>query len=125
MLFILFCFHSFHSLRTFLFEQRKDCNLQRENNLNYLLQNAGAEPYVMATSVTLGDTTLGWCGLRTKGNYTLHHSDVSNPGSDRFSFTVNFGKYIKKEQYGETQIVTTIMDIQVRKQVLKYVTKTA
>lgn len=74
-----------------------------ENNLNYLLQNAGAEPYVMATSVTVGDTTLGWCGLRTKGNYTLHHSDVSNPGSDRFSFTVNFGKYIKKEQYGETQ----------------------
>ena len=29
------------------------------------------------------------------------------------------------EQYGETQIVTSIMDIQVRKQVLKHVTKTA
>ena len=29
------------------------------------------------------------------------------------------------EQYGEMQIITSIMDIQVRKQVLKYVTKSA
>lgn len=74
-----------------------------ENNLNYLLQNALDEPYVMTTSVTIGDVTLGYCGLRTKGSYTLEHSYTENEGSDRFSFTVNFGKYIKKSEYGEKQ----------------------
>jgi len=74
-----------------------------ENNLNYLLQNAMDEPYVMTTSVTIGDVSLGYCGLRTKGSYTLEHSVTENEGSDRFSFTINFGKYIKKKEYGETQ----------------------
>ncbi len=74
-----------------------------ENNLNYLLQNAQEEPYVMTDSVTIGDTTLGYCGLKTKGNYTLLHSYTDNAGSDRFSFTINFGKYIKKADYGKTQ----------------------
>ncbi len=74
-----------------------------ENNLNYMLQHATDENYVMTTSVTIGDTTLGYCGLRTKGNYTLQHSYTDNPGSDRFSFTVNFGKYITKTLYGEKQ----------------------
>ncbi len=74
-----------------------------ENNLNYLLQNALAEPYVMTTSVTIGDATLGYCGLRTKGSYTLEHSVTENEGSDRFSFTINFGKYIKKKSHGEKQ----------------------
>lgn len=74
-----------------------------ENNLNYLLQNATDEPSVMATSVTIGDVTLGYCGLKTKGNYTLEHSFTDNPGSDRFSFTINFGKYIKKAEYGQKQ----------------------
>lgn len=74
-----------------------------ENNLNYLLQNAMDEPYVMTTNVTIGDVTLGYCGLRTKGSYTLEHSYTDNHGSDRFSFTVNFGKYIKKKDYGKTQ----------------------
>ena len=74
-----------------------------ENNLNYLLQNAVDEPYVMTTSVTIGDATLGYCGLRTKGSYTLEHSYTENEGSDRFSFTINFGKYIKKSEYGKKQ----------------------
>ena len=74
-----------------------------ENNLNYLLQNAIDEPYVMTTSVTIGDATLGYCGLRTKGSYTLEHSVTENEGSDRFSFTINFGKYIKKKDYGSKQ----------------------
>lgn len=74
-----------------------------ENNLNYLLQNAGEEPYVMATSVSIGNATLGYCGLKTKGSYTLEHSVTENEGSDRFSFTINFGKYIKKKEYGEKQ----------------------
>ncbi len=74
-----------------------------ENNLNYLLQNAMDEPYVMTNSVTIGDVTLGYCGLRTKGSYTLEHSVTDNAGSDRFSFTINFGKYIKKKDYGSKQ----------------------
>ncbi len=74
-----------------------------EDNLNYLLQNATEEPYVMADSVTIGDVTLGYPGLRTKGNYTLQHSFTDNPGSDRFSFTINFGKYINKADYGKKQ----------------------
>ncbi|MBE5947759.1 MAG: hypothetical protein E7261_01895 [Lachnospiraceae bacterium] len=74
-----------------------------ENNLNYLLQNADEEPYVMTTSVTIGDVKLGYCGLKTKGSYTLEHAYTDNAGSDRFSFTVNFGKFIKKKDYGEKQ----------------------
>ncbi len=74
-----------------------------ENNLNYLLQNAIEEPYVMATEVSIGDAVLGYCGLRTKGSFTLEHSVTDNAGSDRFSFTINFGKYIKKKDYGSKQ----------------------
>ena len=74
-----------------------------ETNLNYLLQNADEEPYVMTNSVTIGDVTLGYCGLKTKGSYTLEHAYTDNAGSDRFSFTVNFGKFIKKKDYGEKQ----------------------
>ena len=74
-----------------------------ENNLNYVLQNAVEEPYVMAESVTIGDATLGYVGFKTKGSYTLEHAYTDNPGSDRFSFTINFGKYIKKAQYGKKQ----------------------
>ena len=88
----------------FLKEQLQEVHIEiEENNLNYLLQNAVDEPYVMTTSVTIGNTKLGYCGLRTKGNYTLYHSYHDNPGSDRFSFTVNFGKYVNKATYGEKQ----------------------
>lgn len=73
------------------------------DNLNYLLQNAKDEPYVMTKSVTIGNQTLGYCGLRTKGNYTLAHAYDDNPGSDRFSFTVNFGEYVSKTNFGEKQ----------------------
>lgn len=73
-----------------------------ENNLNYLLQNAGGKPSVMANSVTIGDAgPVGYVGIKTKGNYTL--SATNETDSDRFSFTLNFGKYIKKEQYGAKQ----------------------
>ena len=74
-----------------------------ENNLNYVLQNAIDEPYVMAESVTIGDVTLGYVGFKTKGSYTLEHAYTDNPGSDRFSFTIHFGKYIKKADYGKKQ----------------------
>ena len=74
-----------------------------EDHLNYLLQNAKEEPYVMTESVTIGNQTLGYCGLRTKGNFTLAHAYDDNPGSDRFSFTVNFGEFVDKANFGEKQ----------------------
>lgn len=74
-----------------------------ENNLNYLWQNAGDKPTVMTNSVTIGDQVIGYTGMKTKGSYTLDHSVSDNKGSDRFSFTINFGKYIKKKDYGAKQ----------------------
>ncbi len=74
-----------------------------ENNFNYLVQNAREEPYVLASSVTIGDVTMGYCGLRTKGNFTLDHSYADNPGSDRFSFTVNFGEFVCKPNFDKKQ----------------------
>lgn len=73
-----------------------------ENNLNYLLQNAGDKPTVMTDSVTIGDQTVKYTGLKTKGNYTLNATN-GDENSDRFSFTVNFGKYIKKKKYSAKQ----------------------
>lgn len=74
-----------------------------ENNLNYLLQNAIEKPTVMTESVTIGDQTIGFTGLKTKGNYTLQHTVKDYENNDRFSFTINFGKYIKKKDYGVKQ----------------------
>lgn len=72
-----------------------------ENNLNYLLQNAIDEPYVMTESVTIGEETIGYAGLKTKGNWTLWATNESE--SDRFSFTVNFGKFVTKKTHGAKQ----------------------
>lgn len=74
-----------------------------ENNLNYLLQNAADKPSVMTKEVTIGDQSIGYVGLKTKGSYTLEHTVDQNFGSDRFSFSLNFGKYIKKAEYGHKQ----------------------
>lgn len=73
-----------------------------EVNLNYMFQNAAKKPTVMTDQVTIGDKTIGYTGLKTKGNYTLE--ETINSDSDRFSFTINFGKYIKKNKgYEATQ----------------------
>lgn len=74
-----------------------------ENNLNYLLQNADQKPSVMTNSVNIGGQSIGYAGLKTKGSYTLEHTYTDYINSDRFSFTINFSKYVKKEQYGENQ----------------------
>lgn len=66
-----------------------------ENNWNYMLQNAIDKPNVLTNSVTIGGQTVQYASIKTKGNLTL--SSVWNSDSDRFSFTVNFGKYIKKK----------------------------
>lgn len=66
-----------------------------ENNWNYLLQNAIDKPTVLASSVSIGDDTVKYVGIKTKGNLTL--KEVWNLSSDRFSFTINFGKYINTD----------------------------
>ena len=66
-----------------------------ENNWNYLLQNAIDKPTVLASSVSIGDDTVKYAGIKTKGNLTL--KEVWNSSSDRFSFTINFGKYINND----------------------------
>lgn len=66
-----------------------------------MLQNAIDKPTVLTNSVTIGGETVQYTGIKTKGNLTL--SSIWNSNSDRFSFTINFGKYIKKKTYGVTQ----------------------
>lgn len=66
-----------------------------ENNWNYLLQNAIDKPTVLASSISIGDDTVKYVGIKTKGNLTL--KEVWNSSSDRFSFTINFGKYINTD----------------------------
>ena len=63
-------------------------------NLDFMLQNAATKSTVMADEVTIGDTSIGYVGMRAKGNYTRTHTESST--SDRFSFSINFGKYINK-----------------------------
>lgn len=74
-----------------------------EENLQYLFDNAMDKPSVKTNSVTIGDSTIGFAGLKTKGSYTLEHAVLDNPDSNRYSLTINFGKYIKKKDYGVTQ----------------------
>jgi len=74
-----------------------------EDSLNYLFQNALKKPSVMTDTVTIGGETIQYAGLKTKGNYTLEHTNNDDDNNDRFSFTINFGKYVKKKQYGVTQ----------------------
>lgn len=74
----------------------------KENNWNYLLQNANKKPYVLTDSVTIAGKTVKYAGMKTKGNATLRA--VWESDSDRFSFAINFGKYIKKKNgYSDTQ----------------------
>lgn len=73
-----------------------------QDNLDYLFENAEDEPTVFAEDVTIGDTTLSYVGLKTKGNFTK--SETVRAGSHRFSFTINFGAYINKENgYSDKQ----------------------
>lgn len=73
-----------------------------ENNWNYLLQHANKEPYVMADRVSIGNQSVDYVGLKTKGSYSLLTAWQSD--TDRFSFAVNVGKYVKKDNgYSDTQ----------------------
>lgn len=99
-----------------------------ENNWNYLLQNAIDKPTVLASSVSIGDDTVKYVGIKTKGNLTL--KEVWNSSSDRFSFTINFGKYIntnngyidKQNLYGLRKVALNNIygDATVMKEYLSY-----
>ena len=72
------------------------------DNLDYVLQHASDEAMALAKSCTIGGVKVENVGLKTKGAYTKNQTN--NSDSDRFSFTVNFGKYVKKSAgYSATQ----------------------
>ncbi|MBO7335366.1 MAG: CotH kinase family protein, partial [Lachnospiraceae bacterium] len=73
-----------------------------EKNLKYLLSNAADKVSVLTDKVTIGDKSVMYTGLKTKGDYTLQHG-VTDNHSNRYSFTINFGKYVKKADFGEKQ----------------------
>lgn len=73
-----------------------------ERNWEYLINNAKMKPNVLATSVSIGEETVKYTSIKTKGNLTL--DGALRRGNERFSFTINFGKYInKKNGYSEKQ----------------------
>lgn len=74
-----------------------------EDAFEDILANAVDKPSAMAESVTIGGETAWYVGLKTKGNYTLEHTAMDPTGSRRFSFSVNFGKYVKKKSHGKKQ----------------------
>lgn len=81
----------------------KELNIKvDENNWNYLLQHANKEPYVLADRVSIGGDSVDYVGLKTKGNWTLLTAWQSD--TDRFSFAINVGKFVKKAGgYSDTQ----------------------
>lgn len=74
-----------------------------EEELEYLYEHAIEKACVETNEVTIGGESIGHVGLKTKGSYTLDHAVWDNKGSHRYSFTLNFGKYVKKKDYGVTQ----------------------
>ena len=83
-------------------ENIQEVNIEiSDDNWNYMLQNAINTPTVLANSFSIGDEKIENVGIKTKGNLTL--SSLWNSDSDRFSFTINTKKFIKKSDYGENQ----------------------
>lgn len=68
-----------------------------DKNYTYLIENALDKPYVFADSISIGDTTIGSVGMKTKGEETLIKAKLN-----KYSFTIHTNKYIKK-QLGVTQ----------------------
>lgn len=83
-------------------ENLVDVNINvSDDNWNYLLQNGGDKPYVLASSFSIGDETIENVGLKTKGNSSL--SSIWSSDSDRYSFAISTDKYVKAKKYGENQ----------------------
>lgn len=65
--------------------------LVEEETWQQMLSNASAEEYI-CVDVVVNGTSFQNVGLRTKGNSSL--SQVQSSDSERYSFRLNFGKYI-------------------------------
>ncbi len=73
-----------------------------KNNYNYLLQNAKDKPKVLINDIKINNDKLKYASMTTKGASTLYPIVTSN--NDRFSYTINFNKYInKKNGYSDNQ----------------------
>ena len=89
--------------RFFLKDDIQEIRIEiKEENLKFLLNNAADKVSVLADKVTIGGESVMYTGLKTKGDYTLQHG-VTDNHSNRYSFTINFGKYVKKAEFGEKQ----------------------
>lgn len=68
----------------------------KEEDWNYLLENATDEEYICG-DITINDETFYNVGIRAKGNSSL--SQVASSNSDRYSLKINFGKYVDGQTY--------------------------
>ncbi len=73
-----------------------------DNNFKYLLQHALDKRTVLIDEISIGEYHLKYCSIKPKGLTSLRR--VYNTTSDRFSYTVNFKKYINKDNgYSKNQ----------------------
>ncbi len=72
-----------------------------DNNFKYLLQRANDKPTVLINEIKIGKYNLKYCSMKTKGLTSLRK--VYSGTSDKFSFTINFKKYINKKNGYDNQ----------------------
>jgi len=70
-----------------------------KKNYEYLVQNAKEKPYVLADSLTIGDTTINNIGIKTKGNESLRKTEL-----DKYSWSINTNKFLDKEIHGKQNL---------------------
>ncbi|AEE95335.1 CotH kinase family protein [Mahella australiensis] len=79
-----------------------------EDKWNEILENATAEEYIPC-DITINGTTFSSVGIRPKGNSSL--SKVASSGSDRYSFRLNFDKYVDGQTcFGLDTLILNNMD---------------
>ncbi|MEA4824934.1 MAG: CotH kinase family protein [Clostridiaceae bacterium] len=75
----------------------------KEEDWDYLIENATSKPYINA-DVEIDGVTFTDVGIKTKGNTTL--TQVANSDSDRYSLKINFDKYVDGQDcYGLDSLV--------------------
>jgi len=74
-----------------------------ENNLFYLFENSIDKPRVLINNIKIGDYSLDCSSIKTKGLTTLRSLWYTD--YNKFSFTVNFKKYLKEQNlFGLTKV---------------------
>ncbi len=74
-----------------------------EINLYYLFENAIDKPQVYINSIKIGNNKMNCSSIKTKGHTTLSSLWINQ--HHKFSFTINFKKYIKEQNlYGLNKI---------------------